>query len=457
MLAIGDIVSAEEEAIEKLLAAIIQQQLVVFCGAGISMAPPSCLPAAAKLTEQCVAAYNLLGLPVIPLAFRTDLETLTGYLFARGHQDLFVKRIVNWGPFRRNPNASHRAIADLLSTSALRFGLTTNFDDLVEQSAQELGEENFLPAFDSADANIQNAHAPFIKLHGSVTDRDRTLWCRSQIATPGEVSPANQEIRDRILSITGYLGANLAEKSLLFVGFWTDWSYLNEVLEQAVKAYHLALVVLVDPSPEEVLKSKAPKLWQWAEKSTKFIHVPLRAEKFLPAFRDAFSKNLLTRILKEAEPGFIAQTQLKEIPPIDFESCTSEDLFSLRQDAFCTPSSRIPRFREPDGSTDAFGRTHLLLRKGGAILEGSIYRNKNGMKIRIVNGRTKQLSQVKSEFENSPPRGGPSEDLVICAGATDDGGAPANIKKAGAQSTIVRPASTAEWMTLDEALIRKVV
>jgi hypothetical protein len=326
---------------------------------------------------------------------------------------------------------------------------------LIEAGAMELGADSFTPALDANQANIPHKHSPFVKLHGCASDQDHTLWCRSQLDGGQPVSDANQTIRDRLESLKIWLGANLREKTVLFVGFWTDWSYLGSVLAESVDSVHIPLVVLVDPLTDAELTAKAPELWAWANASTQFIHLAATAEVFLPRLREGFSRNLLTRVLRESADGFRATKPGAPIPAADFAALSNPDLYSLRRDVYGVPSTRIPRYSQPDGSMDAVGRAHLLLRHGGARLDGPRYLNAAGQRIRLVNGKTKLLNRVQNEFaEETPFVTGTDDDIVICAGATDDGGTPGDISKGSAVPTVVRPGSTTEWITLELALAR---
>lgn len=444
-----------DTTINRLIGAIQQGQLVVFCGAGISLAAPSTVPTAGGLTAMCVAKYNTRALPPLPPAATGTLEALTENLFSNGYQSIFVRDLVPWRSFHRGFNSQHEAVADFLTSGAVAFGLTTNFDVLVEAGAMELGADSFTAALDANQANILHKHSPFVKLHGCARDRDHTLWCRSQLDGAPPVSAANQTIRDRLDTLKTWLGANLREKTVLFVGFWTDWSYLGSVLAESVNAVHIPLVVVVDPLTKAQLAAKAPGLWNWANASTEFIHLPVTGEVFLPRLREMFSKNLLTRVLREAVEGFRAIKAGSPVPPTDFDPLSMGDLYALRRDVDGVPSTRIPRYARPDGTMDAVGRAHLLLRDGGARLDGARYVNSLGQRIRVVNGKTKLVNRVRSEFaEETSFLTGVDDDIVICAGATDDGGTPTRISKGSTGPTVVRPSSTSEWITLESALAR---
>ena len=169
----------------------------------------------------------------------------------------------------------------------------------------------------------------------------------------------------------------------------------------------------------------------------------------LEELRTAFSRNLLEKVLKTALPN-VPQAAPGE-PPLatDFSAINAEDLYALRRDFWGVPVGEVPRFKRPVGM-DAVGRAHLLLRKRAALLDGTSYVAAGGTRIRVVNGQTKLLSDVRRSFAQEPPR--PVEDAyVICAGAEDDGNAKIDIVRAEAAPDIVRPGSSAQWLTLPSA------
>lgn len=447
-----------DDTIEKLIVTVQQEQLVVFCGAGISLAAPSAVPTAAVLTAICVAEYNTRGLSSLPAGATATLGALTEHLFSHDLQSFFVRDLVPWREFHRNANAQHMAIADLLTSGAAAFGLTTNFDALIELAAMELGEDAFTSALDANQANIHHPHNPFVKLHGCARDRDHTLWCRSQLDAGPPVSEANQTIRERLDTLKTWLRAHLPEKTVLFVGFWTDWGYLGRVLADSVHSVHIPLVVLVDPLSNQELQAKAPELWTWANSSTQFIHLPIPGEIFLPRLRERFSKNLLSRVLLNAADGFHSTRTGAPLPPTDFDALSIGDLYGVRRDVDGVPSTRIPRYAQPDETMDAVGRAHLLLRHNRATLDGSRYVTSQGKRVRVLNGRTKLVNRVRTEFaEELAPVTGADDDFVICAGATDDGGTPGNISKGSASPSVVRTGTRSEWFTLESALTRGIL
>jgi len=417
------------------------------------MAAPSGIPSAAALMQQVMDEYSRRALPALPPTATANLETLADHLFAGGLQSLFVRDLVKWRPFRRNPNIGHRALADFLTSGAVPFAATTNFDELVELSAMELGEDSFKASFTSDEANVNRGHRPFLKIHGCVCDIDHTLWCKRQLDGAPPVSPANLTVRARLASAQQWLRANLPEKDLVFLGFWSDWSYLNAVLSESVHSVHAPLVILVDPQSAAVLSAKAPELWAWANGGGEFIHIQEKGEDFLTELRTGFSKNLLERVLQSATTGFRLVRSGVPVPPTAFDGMSADDLYAFRRDVGGVSRLRIPKYSEPDPSMDAVGRAHLLLRHAGATMSGSHYISSDHKRIRIVNGKTKLISQIRQEFSEEPPLPGTLEDdIVICAGATEDGGVPSHIVRGSTTATVVRSGTSARWVSLETAI-----
>jgi hypothetical protein len=91
------------------------------------------------------------------------------------------------------------------------------------------------------------------------------------------------------------------------------------------------------------------------------------------------------------------------------------------------------------------GAMHLAMLNRGTSLEGARYKIGTS-RVRIVNGAGLLLSEVRASFSQEPLP--PEEDtIVICAGAVDVGGAPANLLGRSMNPTIVRPGSSAQWIT----------
>ncbi|MGD0792471.1 MAG: hypothetical protein ABR920_11940 [Terriglobales bacterium] len=434
------------ELSQKLLASIETDRLVIFAGAGLSMAHPSEVPSAAKVAAYTSKKYSEVTLGDVPAGAGDNLEILAEFLLANGAlSTLFIDRLVEWDAFRRAPNKGHKAIADFLWCHAIVSAVTTNVDELIELASSELG--GFLrTSLDGAEMSRIWPHAPFLKVHGcAVRDPNNTLWCKGQLrANPLELCAR------RVQESTTWLRANLVGRDLLFVGFWSDWAYLNSVLVDAIDANRFTLVVLVDPENRAKLQQKAPELWAWASKQQDFVHAPVSGADFLDELRALFCRSFMNRLLASATSrwpawaGILGPTQA--LP----ETLTTEDLFALRRDSCGKPTRQVVTEKRPTAAMSTTGVAHLCFLNKGALVDGARYTIAN-KRLRIVNGAGMLLSDVRAAFAQEPPTP-QGDDYVVCAGAEDDGGVPPNVIGRHMTPTVARPGSSAKWMTAVQAL-----
>ena len=73
------------ETITRLLASMNAGRLLVVCGAGLSMAPPSSLPSARTVAERCFDKYRLEADPNCDLGLRTIWRRSPSTLRASTH------------------------------------------------------------------------------------------------------------------------------------------------------------------------------------------------------------------------------------------------------------------------------------------------------------------------------------------------------------------------------------
>src|SRR5258706_10105637 len=128
----------------QLLTAIEGDRLVVLCGAGLSMSAPSSLPPAWLLAKQCAEKFRRITGDALPADHQEDLEKLAQYFKTLNElQATLIDQLVDWSPFRGNPNAGHEALADFLACGVIESGISTNYDVLIEKAAGGLGEPDF--------------------------------------------------------------------------------------------------------------------------------------------------------------------------------------------------------------------------------------------------------------------------------------------------------------------------
>ncbi len=435
------------EVKSRLLESIDADRLVVLCGAGLSMAPPSNLPSAQKVAEECFDAYKVKADPEgFDPKLRRDLAALAEYFANQNNIEHFIGTLVPWGKFVGSPNPGHAAMADFLITRAAVAGLSGNYDELVERKAQQYGAD-FLISLNGDEAIERSSyHAPLLKFHGcSCRSRGSTVWTLSQIQGPTK----DQTIVDRIDNSKSWMEVYLRQKDLLIVGFWSDWDYLNQIMGRALKGIDPKSITVIDPSERTDLESKAPNLWGlFHQKHVKFCHVRESGAEVLDELRRAFSENYLRQVL---HAGW---NVLKKETDIDCDqawfninaSLCSESLYGWRRDAEGVPNSRPAKKKCPDG-VEVLGFFHLLLRRAGAVQYSKGYKLQD-RSIRVVNGGGYFLNRLKEAFIEAPTVR--STDYVVAVGSTYSG-LPGNIVRAGISSNIIRPAAGGKWLTFDQA------
>lgn len=437
----------DEELKDRLLGSIAAGRLVVFCGAGVSMASPTNLPSAAALASLCAHRYEqVTGTPPAP-ALYSDLEGLARLLYRQGQlKSLLVARLVDWGCFRDNPNEAHTAIADLLLCGSLGIVISTNYDTHIESAAARLGERDFCPALDGDDLVRQPVrHGPLLKLHGCCyIDRQNVVWLPEQLT--------EHVISQRIRRSRTWASANLRHKDFLFVGLWSDWSYLNEILQDLLDGIDRTdpmLAVLVDPASAKDLAGKAPSLWQWATTSPQidFQHIQERGEIFLDELRVQVARQFVRHTLATSTDTYtdLAGEPPPAVPTLDTLK-GSDALYQLRRDMTGVGSHGTVTTRSVSG-LQVLGAIQRRLLALGAIQHGPIFQLGDHT-FRIVLGSGKLLSHVRQMYQVGSPTIA-LVDTIVCVGATSDP-TPPNLVRPVRVPTVIRPSPAREWVTEDE-------
>jgi hypothetical protein len=436
----------DDELKKRLLDSIEANRLVIFCGAGLSMASPSNLPSAKALAVECAEEYELRHGPTFAPDVKEDLEQLAEYFEARDElHSIFINRLIPRRKFIRDSNAGHVATADLLVSGVVECVISTNVDVLIEEAAKALGEPHYQGDIDGNEANTIRDRKPHLKIHGCLQrDAQNTVWCKGQL-TSGV-------LRDRHAQFKTWLAANLRERDLLFVGFWSDWSYLNDIFQDALGGIDKGLVVIVNPSDETVLQSKAPKLWDWSGSArVKRVVINDSAASFLADLRAVVWKAFSDQLHRESLATFVGLTgKTLATPPVLPAHLSGEDLYALHLDICGEPKGYVARRKRPENSMHVLGAVQIGLLADGAEIEGNHYLC-NGTRIRVVNGQGRLLSAVRKRYEEEPAEFVKAE-TIICVGAKDDGDVPSDVVRGPLDtSSIVRPMPTDNWLTEDGA------
>jgi hypothetical protein len=427
---------------ERLLGSIEAHNLVLLCGAGLSIPDPSNLMSAVAVARKVYDEYAPTLVLRAPL--REDIDGLAGHFLTSGQfEPLFINRLVPWDDLTGEPNDGHAAVGDFLLSGAARAALSANFDLMIEQwssrrKVQLRGVLDGVQATAYADAT-----SPLLKFHGCMQmDRERTLWTKGQLALP--------EIQRRVDSCKAWMQLNLPGRDLLVVGFWTDWGYFNDALADVLGGANTSSVSVIDPQPAADLMAKAPTLWATLSALPNFVHVPESGNEVLPEIRKAYSNVWVRKLYRLGAPLYQAAKGIAppgggfNPPDLDVDA-----FYDLRRDSEGVPTNRAARRRAPDASSAQTGFAHLLL---GAVADGRqrSWYTKAGQTIRVVHGAGQGLTTVEDRFHEPPSV--PKADIVICAGAIEQG-VPGSIMGKGLPAGIVRSKGGAKsrWITLEAA------
>jgi hypothetical protein len=77
----------------RLLGSIEANRLVLLCGAGLSIPPPSRLMSAVQVSRACYDKYEPVS--ALPPAVRDDIDQLAGHFYATGEfESVFINTLV---------------------------------------------------------------------------------------------------------------------------------------------------------------------------------------------------------------------------------------------------------------------------------------------------------------------------------------------------------------------------
>ncbi len=224
--------------------------LVVFCGAGVSMVAPTCLPSWWQMNEQVV---NSLSVQVEPFCGKDFASNIAVQINNRRDNNRFPPEfqaeIINahYGKsyFKvlkcldsEEPNYVHTAIVELARMGYIKAIVTTNFDRLFELEFKKSKVpldvhfqaehfENLAQYFEQPKHQLTQCQ--LLKLHGSVEDHNTlvdTLAQRMIGFSPAINSCIRYLLRNHYWLFLGYSGADLAAKS--------QYLCLNSEVDRAV-------------------------------------------------------------------------------------------------------------------------------------------------------------------------------------------------------------------------------
>ena len=429
--------------LQRLLGAIESDNLMMLCGAGLSVPPPAGLLSAQRVSQVCYDRW--LPTAALPAAMRDDIDALSGNFHAnKKFESVFVNSLVPWNDLVGQPNGGHAAVADFLISRAAKAALTSNFDPMIENWAMQRKNAmvGALSGQEASSAAFLKISSPLLKFHGCLMrGRSDTLWTQGQLGEPS--------IAARVQSCSQWMTMNIPGADLLVVGFWSDWGYLNDVIANALAINGAASITVVDPTTTADLQARAPNLWARLNgTAAPFSHVQESGETFLTELRAEFSKVWARQFFALGRP--LLEAGMAYAPElVDPSAMGVDDLYDLRRDGDGTPYHRAATKKAPDVTSAQASYAHLLLIHAHAVRTGPWY-DCGGRRVRIVHGGGQSIGVVRQKYDEPP--GIPSPDVVVCAGSVNLG-TPGRIIASGRGASVVRPSvgGTATWLTLEEA------
>ncbi len=428
-----------EDGVGLALTSLLNDRLVLLAGAGLSMAPPSSLPSAATLAQRAKQKYeSIYGLaaPIPP-----GIDDQAEYFYQRQElATVYFRTLIDPHAFAGQPNPGHAAIADLLLVRALQAAVTTNVDTLIETAGQYQYGQVGVGIDGHALAALPPGVAPLLKVHGCRScDLSNMVWARGQLTA--------EPVASRIARSAQWLNMHLLNRDLLIVGFWTDWSYLNEALAATLNGVNPSRVIVVDLAASADLPQKAPALFELGNRAANgFHHVQASGSDFLADLRLSFSKSFVRQVIYAGMQAFLDR---KGIPPnpawAEPLASDNETMWKVRRDLEGSRPNEPARQAKP-AEDPLVGQTLLELRARGAVIDGP-YWNLEGTRIRVLRA-ARPLHQVEKEFEReTPPATAP--DLVIAVGAEAQF-LPVSIARASAPS--IARGNASRWITRPDAV-----
>jgi hypothetical protein len=213
-------------------------RLVLYAGAGLSVACPASGPSGLQVADQ-LRPYvaELLGLPPEDVG-EPDLESLAARVAtAAGHRMADLKaRAAEAGDFRgMEPNFGHEVVALLLREGALE-AVSVNWDCGVENAGLRLGVA-IKSVASAGDRQRLGTELPLYKVHGCATRPSTLALTRAEVDAPQGWAKAEVQ-------------RALAGGTVVFLGLGTVGLYVSEPLEDLAELWSADGVTIrvVDPN-----------------------------------------------------------------------------------------------------------------------------------------------------------------------------------------------------------------
>ncbi|WP_294540820.1 SIR2 family protein [uncultured Rhodoblastus sp.] len=218
-----------------LIAAVRDKNLLIVCGAGVSVAPPSSLPSWWGFNNALFEGLRAEAAKALPdLADAVMARPLEGRAPVTAFSELVVSTFAGDGYFPlltalegAKPNANHFALAALARQGLVADIVTFNFDTLIEQAfrLEKTPLQVMVRPGDYDQPQIWGGGARLHKVHGSVTDA-ATL-----------IDTVTQKLKGLAVGRRDRLQDVFSRRHILFLGFsGADFDFGSDYLPMSANA-----------------------------------------------------------------------------------------------------------------------------------------------------------------------------------------------------------------------------
>ena len=320
--------------------------------------------------------------------------------------------------------------------------VSTNVDTLIETAGNMIFGQVGAGVSRSQMAALPNDVSPLLKIHGCWSDPAGTIWAPGQVAV--------EPLKKRTEESAQWLTNRLLNRDVVIVGYWTDWDYLNKVLEMSLGTVSPSRVIVVDPCDTASFSAKAPALFALGQRAShEFCHVQSSGDAFLNKLRVEFSRAFIRRVLFAGGASYTQQSGNDPdnawLEPI---STDAETLWRIRRDLEGRnpnePAKASVPVEEP-----LLGMTILQLQARGATPDGSFW-NLGGQRVRVLRAANRALHEVEAAFarETAPVV---APEFVIAVGA-EALPLPPSFARGSGTGSIARGAA-GRWLSRADAVL----
>ncbi|MEK6327276.1 MAG: SIR2 family protein [Actinomycetota bacterium] len=292
-------------AVAELVQRARQGRLVLYTGAGLSLAEPAAGPRSWQLADRLrPAVAELLGVDLETLA-GDNLERLGARVVAEAADKMseLRRRAANAAPFcTMEPNYGHEAVALLMREGVVK-AVTANWDLGIETAGTRL-DIKIAGVTTALERAALGQQLPLYKVHGCASRPETLKATREEVDEP--MKWARAEVQQA-----------LVDGTVVFIGLGTIGAYVSEPFDELVPLWRAAgaTIKVVDP---ELSKAWREALGDDADG----VHIDADAAEFLDDLLRAIAREALgqaaqrIRVIQDEQAAW-TRTMLDGIERLD--------------------------------------------------------------------------------------------------------------------------------------------